>query len=71
MMSQSGDITDFSTKYTIPSALLLKSLKKSLRNFMWEVAPMSRIDASLQELYEVLNKSLVIYCNGKQCNENI
>jgi hypothetical protein len=50
---------DLYAKYTMPSTLSLKSSKKSLRNIMREVAPVSRSHASFQGLYTVLNKSYV------------
>jgi hypothetical protein len=43
----------------MPSTLSLKSSKTSLRKAMWQVAPMSRNCASLQEENEVLKKYLV------------
>jgi hypothetical protein len=43
------------SKCTMSSTLSLKSLKNTLRNIMWEVAPLSRSHASFQELYKVLN----------------
>jgi hypothetical protein len=52
---------DLFAKYTMSSTLSSKSSKIYLRNFMWEVAPLSRIHASPQEASEALNKSSVTH----------
>jgi hypothetical protein len=52
---------DLYEKYTMPYTLSLKSLNKSLWNFMWDIAHVSRSHSSFQGAYEVLNKYSVTH----------
>jgi hypothetical protein len=54
-----GLILDLYAKYTMPSTLSSKYSKKSIRNVMWEVVPVSRIHAYTQEANQVSNTSSV------------